>query len=48
MLESGDLVFMCGKANGKDWDARKGWTLRHATGVAHAAPDAESVVLRLC
>lgn len=49
VLESGDLVFMCGKANGKDWDTRKGWTLRHATGVAHAVPkDAESVVLRLC
>ena len=38
VLESGDLVFMCGKANGKDWDTRKGWTLRHATGAAHAVP----------
>ena len=33
-LRSGDLVFMCGKANGKDWadGPKKRWTLRHATG----------------
>ena len=50
-LQSGDIVFMCGKANGKDWDdgPKKRWTLRHATGAGFSeskAPDSE--IVRLC